>query len=63
MLEMILLSSKYVVLVTPALVVDEIRNASNMELKEISSIIHSISSKYANVSLLNMQKVFESHLE
>ncbi|WP_286926913.1 MULTISPECIES: SGNH/GDSL hydrolase family protein [Lysinibacillus] len=62
-LEMILASSKHVVLVTPALVGEEIRNASNMELKELSSIIHSISSKYANVSFLNMQKVFESHLE
>ena len=62
-LEMILTSSKHVVLVTPALIGEEIKNASNTELKELSSIIHSISSKYANVSFLNMQKVFESHLQ
>ncbi|MFJ5564175.1 hypothetical protein [Lysinibacillus xylanilyticus] len=34
-----------------------------MELKELSSIIQSISSKYTNVSFLNMQEVFEHHLD
>jgi len=62
-LEMILASSKHVVLVTPALIGETIKNTSNMELKELSSIIQSISSKYTNVSFLNMQEVFEYHLE
>ncbi|MEB2301397.1 SGNH/GDSL hydrolase family protein [Lysinibacillus xylanilyticus] len=62
-LEMILASSKHVVLVTPALIGEAIKNTSNTEIKELSSIIQTISSKYTNVSFLNMQKVFEQHLE
>lgn len=62
-LEMILASSKHVVLVTPALIGETTKNAPNKELKELSSIIQSISSKYANVSFLNIQAVFEHHLE
>lgn len=62
-LEMILTSSKHVVLVTPALIGEKIENTLNMELKELSSIIHSISSKYENVSFLNMQEVFEHQLK
>lgn len=62
-LKMILASSNHVVLVTPALIGETIKNTPNKELKELSSIIQSISSKYANVSFLNMQEVFEQHLE
>ncbi|MFJ7734683.1 SGNH/GDSL hydrolase family protein [Lysinibacillus sp. NPDC097231] len=62
-LEMILGSAKHIVLVSPAIVGEEMENAPNVELKDLSSIIQSISSKYANVSFLNMQEVFENHLE
>lgn len=58
--EMILASSKHVV---SALIGEAIKNTPNKELKELSSIIQSISSKYTNVSFLNMQEVFAHHLE
>ncbi|MEH7237674.1 SGNH/GDSL hydrolase family protein [Bacillus sp. JJ1562] len=61
-LEIVLASSKHVVTVSPALVGEKITNVSNKELKELSTIIHSISSKYPNVSFLDLQSVFEKNL-
>ncbi|MFJ7953491.1 SGNH/GDSL hydrolase family protein [Lysinibacillus sp. NPDC096418] len=61
-IEMILTSSKHVVTVSPAVVGENTTNDANKELKELSTIIQSISSKHPNTSFLNLQSVFEQHL-
>lgn len=54
--------SKYVVVVSPAIVGENLKNQSNYELKGLSSIIENISSQFLNVSFLDMQSVFEKRL-
>lgn len=61
-LELVIASAKQVVVVSPALIGEKTLNASNEELKDLSSIMYSITSKYPNVSFLNMQSVFEKRL-
>ncbi|MEI3607713.1 SGNH/GDSL hydrolase family protein [Pseudogracilibacillus sp. SE30717A] len=61
-LELVLESSKKVVTVTPALVGENMNNTSNKEIKELNTLIQSITHKHANVSFLDVQSVFTSHL-
>ena len=61
-LELVVGSSKKVVAVTPALVGEQIDNAPNNEIKELNVLIQSIASRHSNVSFINMQSVFFSHL-
>ncbi len=61
-LELIIGSSKNVIAVTPAIVGENITNATNNEIKELNVLIESIASKYENVSFLNMQSMFFNHL-
>jgi lysophospholipase L1-like esterase len=61
-LALVIESSKKVVTVTPALVGENIDNAPNNEIKELNALIQSIASKYSNVSFIDMQSVFSSHL-
>jgi lysophospholipase L1-like esterase len=62
LLGMVTTSSKRVVAVSPAIVGENTKNDANKELRELSAIIESISSKHPNVSYLNMQSIFEKHL-
>jgi len=62
LIEIVTTSSKRVVAVSPALVGEKINHAANKEIRKLSAIIESISSKHPNVSYLNMQSVFEKHL-
>lgn len=61
-IEMVLASSKHIVAVSPAVVGENTTNDANKELRELSSIMQSISSKHPNTSFLNLQSVFEQHL-
>ena len=61
-LELIIESSKKVITVSPAIVGENTNNASNNEIKQMNVLIESITSKYENVSFLNMQSVFFNHL-
>ena len=61
-LALIIESSKKVITVTPAIVGENMNNASNIEIKQMNVLIESIASKYENVSFLNMQSVFFHHL-
>ncbi|PFE11797.1 GDSL family lipase [Bacillus cereus] len=61
-LDMVIPSSEHVVVVSPAIVGENIKNPSNYELRDLSSIIETISNQYPNVSFLNMQSVFEKRL-
>lgn len=61
-LELIIESSKKVIVVTPALVGENPDNAPNNEIKELNVLIQSIASKYDTVSFLNMQSVFLNNL-
>ncbi len=61
-LEIVIASSKQIVTVSPALVGETLMNESNKELKNLSSIIQSLSSKHLNVSFLDIHSVFEEHL-
>ncbi len=61
-LELIIGSSKKVIAVTPAIVGENTSNETNNEIKELNGLIHSIASKYENVSFLNMQSLFFHHL-
>lgn len=61
-MEMITVSTKQVVTVSPAVVGENVRNEANEGLRELSAIIQSISQKYSNATFLNMQSVFENYL-
>ncbi|QQZ07640.1 GDSL-type esterase/lipase family protein [Heyndrickxia vini] len=61
-LGLVLGSSKKVVAVTPALVGENTDNAPNNEITELNDLIQSIISKQTNVSFLDIQSVFLSHL-
>lgn len=61
-LELVVESSKKVVVVGPALVGEMTDSASNNELKELNVLIESITRKYANVRFLNLQSVFLRYL-
>lgn len=60
--EIIIGSSKKVVAVTPALVGEITDNTPNNEIKELSVLIQSITSKHENVSFIDMQSVFLDYL-
>ncbi len=59
---MVIPSSKHLVVVSPAVVGENMQNTINNELREISSVIHAVSTQYPNISFLNMQAVFETQL-
>lgn len=61
-LQLLLKSSKQVVLVTPAIVGEKINNSSNKEIKEINQVIELIAKKYDNVKFLDIHTVFENYL-
>ncbi|WP_341320363.1 SGNH/GDSL hydrolase family protein [Solibacillus sp. FSL H8-0523] len=61
-LDLVLVSSKKVVAVTPALVGENTNNAPNHEIKELNVLIQSITRNQANVSFLDIQSVFFSDL-
>lgn len=56
-------ASKNVVLVSPALVGEDLQNHSNNEVKELTSVMESIALKSGNVYFVNMQNLFKEHLE
>lgn len=49
-LDMLIPSSEHVVVVSPAIVGENIKNPSNCELRDLSSIIETISNQYPNVN-------------
>jgi lysophospholipase L1-like esterase len=59
-LDMVMASTKQVVTVSPALVGETSQN--DKEIKNLTSIIQSLSSDHPNVSFLDMHSVFEKHL-
>lgn len=61
-LEIVLISSKHVVAVSPAFVGENPLSRSNKEVEELSNIIQSISSQQSNVSFLNFHSLFRKHL-
>ncbi|RFB11419.1 SGNH/GDSL hydrolase family protein [Bacillus sp. HNG] len=61
-LELVIASSKQVVTVSPAIVGETSQNEFNKEIKNLSSIIQSLSKNHVNVSFLDMHSVFEIHL-
>lgn len=61
-LKLIMDSSHKVVVVSPAIVGENLENASNKELKELSTIIQSIIANHPNILFLNMQNAFEEYL-
>lgn len=56
-------ASKNVVLVSPALVGEDLQNHSNQEIKELTSIMESVALKSDNIYFVNMQNLFKEHLE
>ncbi|AJK86428.1 MULTISPECIES: SGNH/GDSL hydrolase family protein [Lysinibacillus] len=56
-------ASKNVVLVSPALVGEDLQNHSNQEIKELTSIMESVALKSGNIYFVNMQNLFKEHLE
>lgn len=56
-------ASKNVVLVSPALVGEDLQNHSNQEIKELTSIMDSVALKSGNIYFVNMQNLFKEHLE
>ncbi|RJS58816.1 GDSL-type esterase/lipase family protein [Bacillus sp. PK3_68] len=61
-LEIVIASAKQVVTVSPAIIGENMSNEANKELRDLSTIIQSITDLYSTVSFLNMQAVFEGHL-
>ncbi|WP_343221476.1 MULTISPECIES: SGNH/GDSL hydrolase family protein [Ornithinibacillus] len=61
-LDYVIPASKHVVVVTPAIVGENIENSSNIELNRLSTIMESISTKHPTVTFLNMHSVFEKYL-
>lgn len=62
-LEKALAASKQVVLLSPALVGEDLQNEPNMEIKELSSIMESSAMSFNNVHFVNMQNLFRQHLK
>lgn len=62
-LEKALAASKQVVLLSPALVGEDLQNDPNMEIKELSSIMESSAMSLNNVHFVNMQNLFRQHLK
>lgn len=62
-LEFVLASANKVIVVTPALVGENVTSTSNKEIKELSVLIESFSSEHENVSCLNLQSIFEGYLD
>ncbi|MGE7839506.1 SGNH/GDSL hydrolase family protein [Lysinibacillus sp. NPDC093712] len=60
--ELILSSSKQIIIVSPAIVGENMLNEPNQELKDLSAIMQSASLKYQNFCFLNLQSVFEQQL-
>ncbi|MCS1390542.1 GDSL-type esterase/lipase family protein [Lysinibacillus boronitolerans] len=56
-------ASKNVVLVSPALVGEDLQNHSNKEIKDLTSVMESIALKSGNIYFVNMQNIFKEHLE
>lgn len=61
-LECVLSSSKRIITVTPAIVGENINNVSNKEIKQLNTLITTITNKHANATTLNLHSVFEQHL-
>ncbi|MDR4886003.1 hypothetical protein RGU12_00395 [Fredinandcohnia sp. QZ13] len=61
-MELVIASSKHVVTVSPAIVGETSQNEFNKEIKNLSTIIQSLSINHVNVSFLDMYSVFEKHL-
>jgi lysophospholipase L1-like esterase len=61
-LESVIASSKQVVAVTPGLVGEDMQNAPNQELKELSAVIQAIIRNCPNVEFLDIRSVFEKEL-
>lgn len=61
-LKLIQASSNEIVVVAPAIVGENLENAPNKELKELSALVQSITTKYPNASFLDMRTIFEEHL-
>lgn len=61
-LECVISSSKVVITVTPAVVGEDLNNVPNQEIKQLNTLITSISHKHRNVYTLNLHTVFEQHL-
>ncbi|MED1864614.1 GDSL-type esterase/lipase family protein [Fictibacillus nanhaiensis] len=61
-LECVSSSSKSVITVTPAIVGENMNNVPNKELKQLNTLITSITNKYGNATTLNLHSVFEQHL-
>ena len=61
-LNIILAYSKYVVVVSPAVVGENINNSSNGDLRDLSAAIQSISNHHPNVHFLDMRNNFEKQL-
>ncbi|WP_242143021.1 MULTISPECIES: SGNH/GDSL hydrolase family protein [unclassified Bacillus cereus group] len=62
LLNMVIPFSKYVVVVSPAIIGENLNNQSNCELRDLSSMIENISKQYLNVSFLDIQSVFKERL-
>ncbi|MBB4826280.1 lysophospholipase L1-like esterase [Sporosarcina luteola] len=61
-LRMVLPSARHVVVVSPAIVGEDLQNPSNCEVRELSSLIQSITKNDPTICFLNMQSVFEKEL-
>src|SRR5690606_10960818 len=62
LVEMISPLAKQVIAVSPAIVGENIKSDANNQLKELSTIIETISTKHPNVKYLDMCSIFEKHL-
>jgi lysophospholipase L1-like esterase len=60
-LEMITPKSKQIVVVSPAIIGENINNPSNRELRELTTIMEA-TSKHSKVSFLNINSIFEKQL-
>ncbi|WP_010280841.1 SGNH/GDSL hydrolase family protein [Bacillus timonensis] len=61
-LNMVIASAKQIVTVSPALVGEITKNEYNKEIKNVTSIIQSLSREHVHVSFLDMHSVFEKRL-
>ncbi|MDQ0233329.1 SGNH/GDSL hydrolase family protein [Metabacillus malikii] len=61
-LDIVIPAAKHIVIVSPAIVGENLSNSSNCEIKSLSALIESISMKHEHITFLHMQSVFEKHL-